>query len=498
MLMRKPFWWISLMVLLGSLLLAIDGCAAPLDASKARSRAVIQQGGIVPAEELRVAEYLNYYEQHFPEPTDTALGLDVRAGNAQVPAAGGEAWVQIGLQARLAKAEEIAPLNLALVIDRSGSMDSPEKMPYLKRSLRVFLQSLAANDIVSIVAYSTESEVIVSAREVGDGAWIDRAIARLEPDGSTNLHGGLMLGFREVDRHFDPHRNNRVILLTDGIANVGVTDPERIAADAQHYNQHGIHLSTIGLGQDFNDALLSRLAIQGQGAYHYIDSAEEMDKVFRKDVLGLIQKAASDVSVAFRPGDGVRLVGLTGYEGQPPSGPVEVRLRDMGTGDSQVVLAQVDAAPSAAGRRLLAEVELRYTDQLSGRPAVVSAPVYAEAAALGSYDPLWDLEVLRNATIQRTAEGLKEIDRLFRSQRYREAWDLAGELGQALCHVAGLTGEEQMLKDAGLMRKYQDTLASWVESQTGRRPDAEDRAPRPTRFYRGAEPTAAPRTLDIQ
>jgi Ca-activated chloride channel family protein len=377
-------------------------------------------------------------------------------------------------------------------------MISPEKMPYLKRSLRVFLQSLAANDIVSIVAYSTEPEVIVPACEVGDGAWIDRAIGRLEPDGSTNLHGGLMLGFSEVDRRFDARRNNRVILLTDGIANVGVTDPDQIAADAQEFNQRGIALSTIGLGREFNDALLSHLAIQGQGAYHYIDSAEEMDKVFRKDVLGLIQKAAGDVSVVFRPGAGVLLVGLTGYEGRPPAGPVEVRLRDMGTGDSQVVLAQLDVAPSASGQRMLAEVELRYTDLLTGHPETITLPAVAEVAPLKGYDPLWDLEVLRNATIQRTAEGLKEIDGLYRSARYREAWELASELERDLRRVAGLTREEQMVKDAGLIRKYQDTLAQWVESETGRRPDAQDREERPTRFYRGVDPTPAPPVLDIE
>ena len=495
MLTRKLFPWI---VLCAGVLIAVSGCAGSMDASKARSRAVIQQGGIVPAEELRVAEYLNYYEQHFPEPVETALGLDLRPGNPQMPADGGEAWVQIGVQAKAAKPEEIAPLNLALVIDRSGSMDTPEKMPYLKRSLRVFLQSLAANDIVSIVGYSTEPEVIVPARQVGDGAWIDQAIARLEPGGSTNLHGGLMLGFREVDRGFDVRRNNRVVLLTDGIANAGVTDPERIAADAQEYNQRGIYLSTIGLGRDFNDALLSRLAIQGQGAYHFIDSAEEMDKVFRKEVLGLVQKAAGDVSILLSPGDGVRLVALTGYDGHPPAGPVEVRLRDMGTSDSQVVLAQLDVAPGRAGRRLLAEVELRYTDLFANRQVAGTSAVYADAGPAQSYDPIWDLEVLRNVTIQRTAEGLREIGRLYRAARYREAWDLAYQMEQDLRRVADLTNEEQMQKDAGLMRRYQETLAGWVESQTGSRPEHENGEVQPTRFYRGRDATPATRVIDIQ
>jgi len=477
---RKSLLWI---VLLGGLLLVVAGCA-PMDASKARSRSVIESGGIVPAEELRVAEYLNYYEQHFPEPTEKALGLDLRLGNPQIPLEGGEVWLQLSLQTRSAKPEDIAPLNLALVIDRSGSMNVPEKMPYVKQALRVFLGSLAANDVVSIVAYDTTAEVIEPAREVGDGRWIEDAIARIQPRDSTNLHDGLMLGFREVDRHFDVRRNNRVILLTDGIANQGETDPDRIAADARAYNERGIYLSTIGLGKDFNDALLSRLAIQGHGAYHFIDSAAEIDKVFRKDALGLVEKAAGDISLLLRPEPGVTVVRLTGYEGQPPTGPVEIKLRDMGTGDSQVLLAQLVLAPGATWSRRLATVELRYTDIAAQRSGTIALAAYADASDMTGYDPLWDVEVLRNVTIQRTAEGLKEISQLYAERRYQEAWSLAHALEQDLRHVAGLTGEAQMVKDADLMRTYQATLAKWVESETGRAPQADD-SPQPTRFYRG-------------
>ncbi len=143
-------------------------------------------------------------------------------------------------------------------------MSTPEKMPYVKQSLRVFLRSLAPEDIIALVAYSDTSQVILPARRVGtDLGWIDAMIERLVPIGNTNLHAGLMLGFREVDSNFDIRRNNRVVLLTDGIANQGVTDPARIAADALAYNQKGIYLSTIGLGRDFNDKLLSRPRCRG-------------------------------------------------------------------------------------------------------------------------------------------------------------------------------------------------------------------------------------------
>jgi len=490
---RKLCVWLTLSF---GLLIGLSACAAPMDASKALSRSVIESGGIVPVDELRVAEYLNYYEQRFPDPTDTAVGLDLRLGNPQAPAAGGEVWLQAGLQTRTAQPEDIAPLNLALVIDRSGSMGEANKMTYVKQSLRVFLGSLAVNDIVAIVAYDYNGEVLVPAREVGDGTWIAAAVEQLQPRGNTNLHDGLTLGFQEVDRHFDIRRNNRVILLTDGIANKGITDPEQIAAAAKAYNDRGIYLSTIGLGHDINDALLSNLARQGQGAYHFIDSAEEMDKVFRKDVLGLMQKVARDVSLTIRPEPGVQVLGLTGYEGHPPSGPVEIKLRDMGTGDSQIMLIQMALTPGGSGGRRLATVEFRYTDIIAQRPEQTVLPVSVATSAVPGYDPLWDVEVLRNVTIQRSAEGLKEISRLYAEQHYQEAWNLAYELEGSLRYVAGLTGEAQMIKDADLMRTYQATLARWVESQTGRPPQTND-VPQAPRLYRGG-PRATPEVPVIE
>ena len=297
------------LILIVILVLTACGGQAP-EASKARSRAVINAGDIVPAEEIRVAEYLQYYEQNLPQPEHETVGLDLRLGNSRMPVQGGAAWLQMGLQTKSDDAELVAPLNLALVIDRSGSMDEPDKMPFVKQSLRIFLESLNSDDIISIITYSDEAQVLLPAQPVGDKQWIQAAIDRIRPAGSTNLHAGMMLGLQEVDKNFDIRRNNRVILLTDGIANRGVTDPTQISTDALAYNQRNIYLSTIGLGLEFNDALLSQLARQGKGGYSFVDSAQEMDRIFREHVAGLKQRAASEVSLTILPAKGVRLVGL--------------------------------------------------------------------------------------------------------------------------------------------------------------------------------------------
>jgi Ca-activated chloride channel family protein len=442
------------------LALSAAACAAQQDASMAYSRAAINRGAIVPAESVRVHEYLNYYEQRFPESSSEPIGLDLRLGSTQIPAAGGEIWLQIGLQARQAEGAIRTPLNLALVLDVSGSMDSPDKMPYLQQSLMVFLASLHPEDRVAVVTYSDQADLLWPSQIVGSGDWIRSTVESLRPGGSTNLHAGLMLGLQEVERNFDIRRNNRVILLTDGIANVGETDPEQIARQALAYNQHGIYLSTVGLGLDFNDDLLSTLARQGQGAYHFVDSAMEMDKVFRQEVEGLVERVAEEVRVAIQPEPGVRLMSVTGYQGTPPADGVQVVLQEMGAGDSQVLIVRLEALPGQVGRRPLAVVTLSYLDVFAQRSREVAQPVTIQVSEISFYDPLADVEIRRNATVVRSAEALIAIDGLFNQARYLEAWQLAYQMERELRAVAAISGDQQMVEEADLFARYQVTLAA--------------------------------------
>ena len=463
---------------------AITGCGSKMDASKARSRGLINRGYIVPAEEVRVAEYLNYYEQRFPEPVDTPLALDVRLGNPQVASSGGEVWVQIGLQAVSAAKEERSPLNLALVLDTSGSMASVDKLTYLKNSLSVFLHSLRPDDIVAVVVYNDDAQVLQPARPVGDGAWIQETVHSLQAHGSTNLYAGLMAGFTEVEKHFDVRRNNRVLLLTDGIANKGVTDPGQIARDARAWNDRGIYLSTIGLGVDLDDELLHILAQQGHGAYHFIDSPQEMEKVFQEEADGLVEKVARDITVAIETESG-SLDYLVGYEGNPPSAGAQVELRDMGKGDSQVLLARFQVG-ILYGPTPLARITLTYTDVFGQRQRQESR-VVTIVPGNPYEDPLADIEVRRNVTIVRSALTLRQIDNLFKRGRYAEAMDLARQMEAELREMAELTGDSQMVEDADLFRRYQMTLSQALAAVATPTPRVNPISPQPQRW--GVTPT---------
>lgn len=471
----KRLWQQVRLLVLGIALLGLVACSGGQGAaaSKASSRAAINAGNVVPAEQVRVGEYMRYYEQDFAVPQGDTLGFELRLGNPQVPQQGGTVWLQLGMQAQAAPDNVTGPMNLALVIDRSGSMDSPEKMPYVKQALRLVLQSLRADDIVAIVTYGSTAEVLLPAQHVGDGRWIDATVNRIIIDGDTNLHAGLMLGFDEVTKNFDPTRNNRVILLTDGIANTGVTAPDQIARDALAYNERGIFLSTIGLGLDFNDGLLSQLAEQGEGGYSFVDSAQELDRVFRAHLAGVKQRVADDLSLTLIPAQGVQLVGLTDYKEAPPAEGAHILLPAVGVGDSAVMLAQFQVASATSlGTQPLARVKLSYYDAVKQQPVDIEETVQIDLNATAmDYNPTQDPTVLRNVTIQAMAEGLIEIDQLFQSSQYEAAWQIAVALEERLTKVSRLTNDPQIQEDIALMQRYQQTLADATYQSTGRRPN---------------------------
>jgi hypothetical protein len=205
----------------------------------------------------------------------------------------------------------------------------------------------------------------------------------------------------------------------------------------------------------------------------------------------------------------VRLVSLTGLEGTPPAEGVNIPLPPLGTGSSAVLLAQlrVDSSAGPTPARPLARVELCYFDEFGQRPVTVEQTITVEMVAnLTGYDSTWDLEILRNVTVQQTAEGMREIDRLFQTGQYEAAWRLAVELERQLNEVARLTNDQQMREDVSLMQRYQQTLADalWqTEGRTPRLAETSSSGPENQRPYRGnsdnsATPTPSVPTVEIR
>jgi Ca-activated chloride channel homolog len=305
------------------------------------------------------------------------------------------------------------------VIDKSGSMADGDKMSRVKEGLRTMLTRLRADDIISIVTFDFGARVLYPSSRLGDGYAVRRAIDCLVPDGGTNLHSGLMLGYAEARKHFQKDATNRVIILTDGIANRGVTDPSRIAADSSRYNKLGIDLSTIGVGLDLNNDLLRTLARSGRGLYDFISDYKDIDKVFVNEVQSLISSVAKNVNVKIEYGPGLQLEKVYGYAPVNSSGSVSVVLDDMNNGLTQVVMAKFRT--NSTNNSVPVKVRLSYYDVK--RKCVVEEiqDLRLTPAESDSCDLLADVEVKKNYTIAELADSLFEMSGSARRGNYSQA-----------------------------------------------------------------------------
>jgi Mg-chelatase subunit ChlD len=427
---------------------SVSAQASGSAASVSRTRAIVNAGPSAPApstnyppspyystytppppvfripEEVAVEEFVNYHKHRLPMPKwGQAVAMDTRWGNNEISRSQREAVLQIGFTtAEVNERTDLRPLNLVFVIDKSGSMDESDKMSRVKEGLRTMVGKLRPDDIVSIVTFDTVARISYPAQPIGDGNGLRYAIDCLVPEGGTNLHGGLMLGYAEAKRNFRPGATNRVILLTDGIANFGVTDPSRIAAESAECNSRGIDLSTIGVGLDLNNDLLRTLARSGRGLYHFISDYKDINKVFVNEVQSLISSVARNVEVRIEYGSGLRLEKIYGYQPRYANGTVSVILDDMNNGLTEVIMAKfrTDSLKSPVP----VKVRLSYYDVK--RKCVVEEvqDLRLVPAENDSCDVLADVEVKKNYTIAELADSLYAMAGLARGGNYSQAQNL--------------------------------------------------------------------------
>ncbi len=199
------------------------------------------------------------------------------------------------------------PLNLALVIDRSGSMGG-QKMEYARQAAAFAVDQLRAEDRVSVVIFDNVVEAIVPSTPAADKARLKAEIARIHSRGGTDLHSGWVEGGVQVSSHLETGRLNRVILFTDGQANQGETRIDAIASDVHGLASRGVSTSTLGIGADYNEDLLEAMARSGDGNYYFIESPGQLPSLFAAELRGLLATLGRTVSLGLEPGPGVEIL----------------------------------------------------------------------------------------------------------------------------------------------------------------------------------------------
>ena len=282
-------------------------------ASYANVRRFLNDGQKPPADAVRIEELINYFDYDYPQPVgDVPFSVVTEA--AGCPWNPKHKLALIGLQGKQVSLDNLPPSNLVFLVDVSGSMNEPAKLPLVKQGLKMLVNQLSAKDRVAIVVYAGTSGLVLPSTSSERKKEILNAIDNLEAGGSTNGGQGIQLAYRVAQENFINGGNNRVILATDGDFNVGVTGDDELVRLIENKRQSGVFLSVLGFGSgNYNDSMMEKLSNKGNGNYAYIDSLEEARKALGQQIAGTLHTIAKDVKiqVEFNPAQvaGYRLIG---------------------------------------------------------------------------------------------------------------------------------------------------------------------------------------------
>lgn len=282
-------------------------------ASYAIVRRFLNSNRIPPKGAVRTEELLNYFTYDYPQPKGD-LPFSATMEVAACPWAPGHRLVRVGLKGREVPRDQRPPSNIVFLIDVSGSMNMPNKLPLLQQAFRLLIEQLGPQDRVAIVTYAGSTGIILDSTQ--DKEAMQAAIDRLRADGSTNGASGVQLAYQVAERNFIRGGTNRVILATDGDWNVGVTNQSDLLEMIAQKAKSGVFLTVLGFGLDnLQDTMLVKLADRGNGHYAYIDTPLEAKKVFVEQLSGTLVTIARDVKlqVEFNPAK-VGAYRLIGYE----------------------------------------------------------------------------------------------------------------------------------------------------------------------------------------
>jgi len=307
------------------------------------------------------------------------------------------------------------PLNLALVIDRSGSMEG-EPLDYVKRACGYVVDLLEPNDILSVVTFEEQVDVLVPARRVVNKTLLREHINRVEVGNTTNLYDGIVVGCQQVASIMSEGCLNRVLLLTDGEPTAGIKDFASIVGQVAEQKSRGITVTALGFGPEYNEELMAGIARQSGGNYYYISRPELIPEVFRRELESLMTIVARNMRLRLSLPRWVQLRQIYGRQFAMPSPrQAEVGLVDLERGTAMSVLCEMEFAPRPAGIYRVAKAELSYDDAVSGRAETLDADVEFEftpdkALVASGVNPIvkQELEIAQaSRSLEKTVMGMK-------------------------------------------------------------------------------------------
>lgn len=459
--------------------------------SRDRIEKLIASGVMVDGKQVKLDSFSRTYQQTFPIPSGCALGIVAETERAKIVQEGDHTFLQVGLQATQSERPQRPPLNVALVIDRSGSMSEDEKLANARRAALKLVSELRPEDTFALIAFDDRAQTLIPAQRALNRHKIEAAISALKPGGGTNIFAGLTLGYREVAKHTRPEGVNRVILLSDGEVTAGIKDPQAFHRLVASEVESDIQTTSVGLGLEFNEQLMLAIATDGRGNYHFIKNGADTQSVFARELDELSHVVAKAVRLRINLAPGIGLVRVLGaktldaneagaakaeerridarvaeelgitsdrqHEKDEPG--IKLLIPDFYRGDNHIVMLEL-SVPPGVGKRRVADVFLKYKDLTTSRNCrqktmaeIEYTPNRAEMIASVRRS------VKKNLLGLQTGEALSDAGRLIAAGDIAEAIKRVDERMVVLGVAAKAWNDRDLDHDGALLSRYKTVIA---------------------------------------
>jgi Ca-activated chloride channel homolog len=452
---------------------------------------LIENGVLVNGKQVKLEAFSAQYTQSFSIPTQSALNLTADTERGKVLTSGGKTYLQVGLQGIKREAPRRPPLNMCLVIDRSGSMAQEGKIENARSAAVQVVGRMAPSDTIAAVAYDTHPTVLVAARKADAKPAIQQKIRALETGNTTDIHAALQAGYKEVRRNLDPQAINEVILLSDGNVTSGIADPSAFARLTSKAFDDGIQTTTIGMGLDYDEQLMMTVAREGKGNYHFVNDAASIRDILQEELEDLTHVVAKALRLRVLLARDIQLVRVLGSQqmtadevaaAKSTERKIDQRVyRDLGItedrqhiedepglkvvipqfymGDSHVVLLEVKV-PAGKRTTKVADVYLKYKDIVFRQNREVQTAVSIGRAGSGN-EMVASIRqpVKKNLLGFQTGEVLQQAAALIQGDRAGEAAKKIDEQMVVLGVAAKEWKDPELDRDGTLLAAYRDVIA---------------------------------------
>ncbi|GGC95768.1 hypothetical protein GCM10007216_28150 [Thalassobacillus devorans] len=372
-----------------------------------------------------------------------------------VPTTGKDSlYLLLELTADDVKESNRSPINLSVVLDRSGSMTG-KPLEYCKEASKFVVNQLSDQDLMNMVVFDGEVDTLFDAQPVTHKDGLKTTIDAIETRGITNLSGGLIQGCQNVLQQPVDDYVNRVLLLSDGVANAGITDIDQLKYITEDYNTAGAVMTTMGVSEHFDEELLETIADAGKGTFYFIDKVEAIPDIFAKELEGLLSVVSQNVTLTLNPAEGVSIKSVLGYEARETAGGVEIKLGDFYAKEMKSLLIECAVPPGREGEAEVMQVAGSLIDVTErAKPQSFVHPVSViYTKDLEKLTQSSDPEVDKQVQITKSAQTLEQALQLFDEGDFEEGKNLLYSNISHMEDMANELGDEELLVESAVMKE---------------------------------------------